>query len=443
MSALRQFRQVFNFRDPEARGRCCVLIYMVVEGFLSYVTSGIFYTGFLAGYGIDIVNVGILSFIPYVASLFVIFTPTLLNRFPKRRWVLGISKFLYYFIILVGQNLLPLVVTHPQGRITGLIAIIFVASIFNVIATSGYAAWHIRFQPEEVRAYYLNITQFLTALVAGILVLASGWITDTVSALGSGQLDFIVGFRYFAFVLAVVDVVFLLIPREVEYPVLHQPKLSDILLIPLKNKKFMLTMVVVVLWQFSCTCYSSFLNMYLLENIGISYTFYNIIIFLYSPFFLFSMSFWQKIIKRTSWFTTFAIALLIVAPLQIVYGFVQPGIWHYIPLLLLVRLPQHFAGVGHNVAFANFQYINMPLTNRECYTSFYQIVFNLGALAGLVFGTVFTAMTTDLSFTAFGYTYQTGTPVLTMLCGVIQFAAVAFIFIFRKQLEPDKDMIRA
>ena len=126
----------------------------------------------------------------------------------------------------------------------------------------------------------------------------------------------------------------------------------------------------------------------------------------------------------------FAVALLIVAPFQILYGFVQPG--HYILLVLIVRLPQHFAGVGHNVAFDNFQYINMPPTNRECYTSFYQIVFNLGALAGYVFGTVFDANTKDWSFTAFGYTYTSGVPFLIMLCGVVQFVIAALVLITRK-----------
>ena len=139
--------------------------------------------------------------------------------------------------------------------------------------------------------------------------------------------------------------------------------------------------------------------------------------------------------------------------MQIVYGFVQPGSFTvaslaltvplYIPLMLLVRLPQHFGGVGHNVAFANFQYINMPLTNRDCYTSFYQIVFNLGGLAGMGFGIVFTMLTKDISFTAFGYTYKTGTPLLTMLCGVVQFIIIAYILIFRKQLEPDTSVERA
>ncbi len=103
----------------------------------------------------------------------------------------------------------------------------------------------------------------------------------------------------------------------------------------------------------------------------------------------------------------------------------------------LVRVPQHFAGVGHNVAFLNFQYINMPLTNRDCYTSFYQIVFNLGAMAGMIFGIVFVEATAGLSFTLFGHTYTAGTPILTMLCGVIELVIVAYIFICRKKLEPD------
>lgn len=431
-----QFRKVFNFRDPDARGRCCVLIFKVVEGFLTYITTGIFYTAFLRGYDMNITDAGILAFIPYIASLFVLFTPALLNRFPKRKWVLAVCKFLYYLVILVGLNLLPELVTDATGRLWGMIIITFLASLFNVIATSGYAAWHIRFQPEEVRAYFLSVCLFLSALVAGVLTLVSGWISDQLAALGPArELSFLVGLRYFAFALGVMDVIFLLIPHEVEYPTVHTPRFSDIFTVPLRNRKFMMTMVIVFLWQFSIYCYSAQLNYYLLNTIGMSMFYYNIIIFLYAVFFIFFMRFWQKLIQRTSWFTTFAIALLIVAPFQILYGFVQPS--NYVILVLIVRLPQHFAGVGHNVAFDNFQYINMPLNNRECYTSLYQIIFNMGALCGMVFGTTFEKATSDWAFTAFGYTYTSGVPFLIILCGIIQFLIAAYVLIFRKKLEPD------
>ncbi len=444
-SGMTRFREVYNFRDPDAKGRLCVLIFTVIEGFLTYITTGIFYTEFLQTYNVDITGAGYLSFVPYLASMLVLFTPKLLNRFPRRRWLLGVCKFLYYLFNVVGLTLLPMLITDMGVLLWGMIVLTFLGALFNVIATAGYAAWHIRFQPEEVRAYHLTVSQFATAFVAGVLMLSAGWLCD--------QLDdgFIIALRFFAFALGVFNIFFLMLPREVEYPVIHTPRFTDIICIPARNKKFMLTMLAVFLWQFSLYCYSTQLNYYLLETIGVTMRFYNITIFLYGPAFILFMNFWRKRIERTSWFSVFAIALLIVAPLQILYGFVQPGEFEfrignfarmiplYVPLLLIVRLPQHFAGVGHNVAFANFQYINMPLTNRDCYTSFYQIVFNLGSMAGMLFGIFFTEETLDLSFTAFGYTYTTGTPLLIMLCGVMQILIAAYVLIFRKKLEPDQN----
>ncbi len=441
-----QFRKVYNFRDPDAKGRLCVLIFTVIEGFLTYITTGIFYTEFLQTYDVDITGAGILSFVPYLASMLVLFTPKLLNHFPRRRWLLGICKFLYYLFNIVGLTVLPMIVTDSQTRLWGMIVITFLSALFNVIATAGYAAWHIRFQPEEVRSYHLSVSQFATAFVAGVLMLSAGVLCDHLPS------SFIIALRFFAFALGVFNIVFLLLPREVEYPVIHTPRFTDIISIPVRNRKFMLTMLVVFLWQFSLFCYSSQLNYYLLHNIGMDQTFYNIIIFLYGPAFIVFMNFWRKRIERTSWFFVFAVALLIVAPFQIIYGFVQPGTFDmnigslaltaiplYIPLVLCVRLPQHFAGIGHNVAFANFQYINMPLTNRDCYTSFYQIIFNLGSLSGMLFGILFTEATKSFSFTAFGYTYTTGTPLLTMLCGVVQIIIALYVLICRKHLEPDRN----
>ena len=448
-SALAKFCRVYNFRDPEAKGRVCLLIYTFVEYFLNYITSGIFYTHFLQNYKVDITGVGILNFIPFFASMFVLFTPGILNHFPKRRWLLAGCKLSYYILNVLVLTLLPALIQDYNTLLVGMIATTFLASLFNIIATAGYSAWHIRFQPEEIRAYHMTVSQFLNAIISGILMLSAGWLCDH---LGDW---FVLTLRYFAFGLGIVNVIFLLLPKEVEYPVIRTPKFADIISIPLKHKKFMRTMLVVFLWQFSLYCYSSQLNYYLLDTIGMTQTFYNIIIFLYGPFFMIFMNFWRKQIEKTSWFKVFGISLLIVAPLQILYGFVQPGNFEltlgtavmsiplYIPLVLIVRLPQHFAGTGHNVAFANFQYINMPLTNRDCFASFYQIIFNLGSMAGMLFGIVFTELTKDFSFTAFGYTYTTGTPLLTMLCGVVQFIIIAIVLIGRKKLEPDPEEQRA
>ncbi|MCQ2430106.1 MAG: MFS transporter [Clostridia bacterium] len=434
-----KFRTVFNFHDPDARGRTCALIFKVVEGFLVYINSGVFYTDFLRCYGMDSVEAGILTFIPYIAGMFVIFMPSLLNHFPKRRWILATCKILYYFCILCGMNLLAEFVKDDAGRLWGMILITFFASLFNIIATSGYAAWHIRFQPEEVRAYFLSTCLLCTSTVAGVLSLLGGWLGDYFESVDSAKLlTFLVVLRYCTFGLCVANVIFLLLPREVEYPTIRAPRFADIISIPLKNRKFMLTMLVVFLWQFSCYCYATQLNYYARDVIGMSLTYINLVILLYSVIFFLTTKFWQKMINKTSWFFVFAIALLIVAPFQIMYGFVTP--LNYVWFVMIVRLPQHFAGVGHNTAFDNLQYINMPVTNRECYAAFYQIVFNLGALAGHGFGAWFDGMTKSWSYTVFGQTYTSGIPFLVMLCGVVQIVIAVFIFAFRKQLEPDKSV---
>ena len=433
-----KFRQVFNFKDPAAKGRVSVLIFIVTERFLTYIVTGIFYTAFLAVNDFTIVDASVLAVMPFLASLAVLFMPSLLQCFPKRKWILAACKLAYYFSNIIGVNIIVGLPLDENGRLAGMLIVTFLSSLFNVFATSGYAAWHIRFQPEEIRPYFLSVTQFLGALVAGVLTLLSGLLSDLLASMSPVlEANFLVILRYVAFGLGAVNVLFLLLPDEVEYPTVHTPRFSDILLIPLKNARFLRTMVVIFLWQFSLHCYSAQIQYYLIETIGMSMFYYNLIIFLYPFFFIFFSSFWQKTIRRTSWFWTYAVSLLIVAPFQVLYGFITPA--NYVWLVMLVCLPQHVAGVGHNVAYENLQYVNMPLQNRECYAAFYQIVFNIGSLAGMLFGTVFTWMYADSSFVLFGNTYYTGTPLLVVISGILQFVIVFYVLIFRRKLEPDAE----
>ena len=430
-----RFSAVFNFREDDAKARIYILVSTALQSVLVYLTTGYFYTGFLRGYGIDIIDTNILTFIPFAASLFLIFTPSLLTRFPKRKWILASFKFIYYLCIFVGINILPEIVTDPTGRLWGMILLTFVGSVFSVIATAGYSAWHIRYEQEHIRSYFLSLTQIIGATMAGIFSIVSGLLTDSFSADPQAQLTFLIILRYIAFGIGILDCIFLLLPKEVEYPLIHAPRISDIFLIPMRDRKYMLTMVIVFLWTFGTNLSAASLAYYLLDTIGMSYTFYNIIILLYAVIFIPVAPFWRKLIDRTSWFRVFVIGMLIVGPTQIVYGFVQPD--NYIVLVLVVRILQHIAGAGHNIAFANFQFINMPVTNRTCYTSFYNVVYQTGSMIGVITGIVFLNLTQNWSFTAFHYTYTSGVPFLMILSGVIDLMIALYIVIFRRHLEPD------
>ena len=435
--------QVFNFKDPNARTRCILILSVALEAVINYITTGVFWTEFLRGYHMEPEEIGILAFSPFIAGLFVIFAPSLLTRFKKRRWVLAACKLMYYVCSIFALTLLPRFVTDEALLLIYMSVLQFIAYIFNIIAVSGYAAWHVKFLPERMRAHYMTFNQFSAAILPGILIMVAAVYADKLAAMPADQLVFLEWVRHFGFLLGILDVVLLSLPREVDYPVIHTPKFRDIIAIPLSNKKYMMVMIVVFAWQFSLYCHNTFLQVYLMDTIGITYFLYCLIIFVYPFFFPFSMKFWQTRIQKTSWLRALALALLIESPLQLLYALIRPDLapWLLVTMLLVIRLPQHFAGVGRNTIVANMQYINMPQHNRTCYTSFYQIVFNLGAAAGLLFGTVFVALSKNFALPLFGYTYEGGIPWLIALSGIIQLGIVAYILLMGKRLEPDPESV--
>jgi hypothetical protein len=189
----------------------------------------------------------------------------------------------------------------------------------------------------------------------------------------------------------------------------------------------------VFIWQFASLMYSSALVVYLLKTVGVSYLFYNFIIAVYSLFFIFFSAYWQRLIARRSWLLTYAVTLLIRIPAQAAFAFVSP--LNYIWLMLAVRFPQHFVGVGQNVCYANMQYLNMPKEHRTCFTAFYQLVSNTGSLLGLMTGTAFVAATADVSFNILGITIS-NVPMLILFDSALELVIAVYVLIFRKKLTP-------
>ena len=75
-----RFHFLYNLQDEKARGRVVLLSTSVVSSLAGTLTSGLFYTTFLITNGIDLVNIGILTFLPYIASCFSVFSPVLPAR---------------------------------------------------------------------------------------------------------------------------------------------------------------------------------------------------------------------------------------------------------------------------------------------------------------------------------------------------------------------------
>ncbi len=432
------FFRVFNLHEEKARGRSAMIASAVIASIAANLTGGVFYSGFLVGYGINLVNIGILSFVPYMASLFCLLSPLVLERFPKRRWVLAGGRVLYYTINILGLTLLPELVKDPGARIFGFALIIFFANAVNNIFSQGYSVWHLNFLPEDIRADYFNQSNIINNIITGAVLIASSAITDALPAGGPEQLRVIVTLRYVAYAIAFLDVLVLSLPKEYPYPHSDGKSVSPgkVLTLPFKNKKFLLTMLVMFAYTFAANVSTPFINVHLIENVKISYSLINGINAAYFIVFVLFGNIAKRQIARWSWFKTYAIWVLVQAPTFLLYAFVQNADGATNWLFITVRLLQHVTGLFVTLTYSNFPYINLPEADRTAYMSFYVIAVHSSALLSMLFGTGFVKVIGDYTLNLFGRSFNS-VQMLLFLTFILEVGVGLLVFALLPKINPE------
>lgn len=430
-----EYGKLFFEKDEMSKSRLAMLIHTVLTAVITQLTTGIFFTGFLIGYDIDIVGIGVVTFIPYIATLASAFAPYFLGRFKKRRGILLSLKLSYFILTVLAVTLVPLAVNGTWARIFMLCAALLLGNICNAVSEPGLTAWHLNFLPFDTRSRYFNASLFLSSLIPGIMILVTSRIADSVSD-PAAQLRIIVILRFCACLVVVFEMLSLLRPKEVPQESSHERvRPTDVFTVPVRDRRFMTCMVIVFFWQFSSQGYIASWNVYLLESVGMSYTYFNIIIATYSVFFIIFGRFWLQRMNRFSWFTVFSYSVLVLVPTQFLYSFANAD--NYFVLVFIIRMIQHFLGVGHNVAFSNIAFSHVPSVDSTAYISFYTIVSNLGLFAGTMLSTLFIRVCGDFSLTFFGKPY-TPPQMLVFFSAVIMLVLALYVRRKSDYLAPEK-----
>ncbi len=384
---------IYSTKNDEARGRLISLGSALVAAFYNVFITGIFYTGFLSMYGISITGVGIVTFIPYIASCFSLFSSAILERIKKRKWVLLASKVYFYAMYIVATTIMPQFVTDPDARLVWFIIILFLAYSVYALFSPGFTTWFYRFYPEdnERRTRYIVLNQIFSSIMSSAILLLSGLLTDAVA--GSPMQDkLIIGLRYLAFVLVLVDVGMQACAKEYPYPQAPRLKLSQIFTLPFKYRKFLYCMLLMFVWNFNSNLNNGTWNYHLLNHLGFNYTLLNACSVMYTVILLCTQNAWKKILRRFSWVKTFGIAVLIFVPTEIIMFSIQPGMaWLYV----IAAFIQNLMSVGINFSYSNILYMNLPEENSTAHIAFNTIGCNLFAFLGMITGTYVASLTGD------------------------------------------------
>jgi MFS family permease len=428
------FVHTFNMQEDKAKGRSYILISSILSSIAGQLSGGIFYTGFLLSYGINTVNIGIITFVPALTRLLSMFSPYILERFRKRKGILTVLGMLASAINILGITLLPDLIQTETGRVIGFTCLVTLSSAISAIVDPGYSTWHAQFLPEETRMDYFTLSSCINSFLTSGIVLILSIITDSFAG-SPQQLEIITGFRYAALIIAILHFVALAIPKEFPYERSKAKiKISDIIVLPFHNKKFLHTVILIGLYYIGTNLTAASINIFMLQDLGISYTTINLINAVYFLFFIFFGKMWKRLIKQKSWFKTFAIAQFMQGPTYLLYAFVTPGnsAW----LWIAIRLIQHVIGVGCNSVLASMVYVNLPNKDQTNYMSFYSIFINLSSFLSMMLGTLFISGMGENTLNFFGFE-MSGVPILLLITGISQII-IGFLFVrFNDNLQPE------
>ena len=419
------FTDIFNTRDEEAKGRVINLVCTLLAAFYNVFITGIFYTGFLSMYDISITGAGIVTFIPYIANLFSIFSSKVLSRFRKKKSVLIGSKLFFYGMYILATTLMPQLVTDPNQRLVWFVIILFIAYAVYAPFSPGITVWFYHFYPVENhrRTRYITLCQVFSSIMSSLILLFSGFLTDAVE--GSPYYEtLIIGFRILAFVLVFVECMVQLRAKEYKDKVDANLKLKQVFTLPFKYRKFLMCMLLMFAWNYIANLNNGLWSYHLLNHMNFSYTLINTVSIMYTFILMFTSTLWTKVIRRYSWVKTFAIGLLLWWPTEIVAGFMTPeSAWVFMPYSIVLNT----LSVCLNLSYANILYMNLPEENSTAHIAFHTIGCNVCAFLGLISGTGLSSISGDNTFIFLGvpmYSVQLTTfarAILILIMGVILF----------------------
>jgi len=431
--------EIFSFENDESKGRIIALSSTLLTTVYNVFVTGIFYTGFLSMYGMSITDAGILTFVPFLCNMLSIFSPKLLSHFKERKKILLTAKIIYYFIYVVATTLMPQFVIDPDARLFWFVALSAIATSFYSLFSSGITNWMYCFYPKnnDLRVRYLTLTQMFSSILSSIILFGSGYLTDALQH-SSFQDQLILIFRYFAFVLVLLDVFITSKAKEYPYEESAHVKLSDVFTLPFHHKKFLYCMILMFIWSYVGNLNAGLWNYHLLNHMKFSYTTINIVSVSHTVFLIVLAPIWNRVLRRYSWVKTLGISFVIMSFCEIFYFLMTPErSFIYLPNAMF----QTAVSVGTNLAYANLLYLNLPKENSTAYITFNTIGVNICSFFGQITGTWISSITGDERVWMFGmnmYSVQ----FTTLIRGMFQITLGIIMWIKWRSFTSDMEIMR-
>lgn len=241
-----------------------------VAGVIASLCTGNFLTGYLSWLGADASFCALIGSLPQFGCVLQIVSPLLFERLSRRKPVIFLMCFLFRFSL--GFSILtPLLFDESEARLTFIFLLYFVAYLAAGFVTPALNQWVMDIAPSFGRGKYFARRDMLSASCNALAGLVMGWQLDYFVADGHPLFGFSIVFGT-SMVLALVDAALLAAILEKPSVVSHTPRLRG-MWEPLTHAQYKKVVLYMIFWYFSSSLATPFLTVYLIQYMGLSYTF--------------------------------------------------------------------------------------------------------------------------------------------------------------------------
>lgn len=430
----------FENSDGCAQSRRNVLFTNVLTGIITPLSSGIYFTSLMLAMGASETYIGYVTAILSFSALFQVIAPLILEKLPRRKGFLITSRIAYYFLSIVVVGITPIL---PLGHTLKLV-IFFISVVlmnaFLYIASPGLSSWHIQSLPENKRGGFYTVTHVVITATTNISSFLAGLFLDKIETseftIGnfSPTISAILILRAVALVLALAECYSNTKIKEFPYETQENEKDNRglrLLSLPLRDKKFMMTILPVILWNFTGGIIGQYFNIYLIEDIKMSYTIIASAGLISVPLALIATPVWYKFIRRAQWPKILAIAYFAYSIAYICNGFITETT-KFVYFICIILGTMFIAGVSN--IHSNLVNLNMPEANRSAYFSCYSIVTLLSTFIGNNVGIQFIGLTENLKLHVFGFVIG-NKQYISWLAAVLLIALSIFMLTYLRKKE--------
>jgi hypothetical protein len=448
-------RRLVSGGTYEAQSRKYILVWNGAANIAANMAGGNFLVGLYTIIHLNDVLLGVLTTVIQFCNIFQIMSPLLLGRFKRKKQILLVTRIIYYSIYIVIIGLIPFVPGEDAFRAGLLMAAMVAANFINALAAPGYSVLHIRSIPEDSRADFFSVLSLLVNICVYVFILISGCIVDFFRDRGS-FLAGITAVRVIGLVFAALEIYAHRRIHEFDEPdsdgsgtaadgaaraggtgtaadgaarAAPRPRINPFA--PLKNKQFMLCVILTGLYSCFANIPGVYYSSYLVNDLVIPFSYLGIVNFLSVPIMLFAVPLWNYVIRKLSWFRTISLSLLLASVHYLILPFVGAGNYLYLYTAAVVYYFMVIPGVS--IVSANLPYYHLPEGGRTNFLAFYAGFNSFMAMLGLTCGSFFIVNFRSMDIAVLGWRIQNKQFIMVIAGVLLACLGVVYRFIAKRE----------